>query len=93
MVKDIGKVKKGATMKIHNIEKGIKIPLRNSELYRLEEMEIGDSFLLEKTNEKDLRLLQRRIQPTIHYYSRNHNIKFKTRTMIKENGIRIWRVK
>ena len=79
-------------MKINEIEKDIKIPQRNSEIYPLEKMEIGDSFLITPTDE-DLRKIQRRVQPAIWYYGRYHHLKFKTRLMKNENGVRIWRVK
>ena len=80
-------------MIIHEIEKDIEMPIRHRDLYPLSKMAVGNSFLVEKTHEEDLRRLQTRLQPVIYYYKKNYNKTFATRTMEKENGVRVWRVK
>ena len=78
-------------MKIHEIEKGREIPLRNSINYPFFKMEVGDSVFFERTNEETLRMLARRVQPAMFHYKK-HNEKFVSRTIKEENGVRVWRV-
>ena len=79
-------------MIIHEIEKGIEVPKRNSISYPFSKMEVGDSVLYEVTDGESLRMLARRVQPAMHHYKK-HNQKFVSRTIKEENGIRVWRVK
>jgi len=80
-------------MKIHEIEKGIRIPpKRHGGFYPLNRMAVNDSFLVSSEGESLLVLL-RRINGSIYRYGKANNMKFVTRTMKDENGIRVWRVK
>ena len=79
-------------MKIHEIEKGIEIPLKNLNKYPFDQMEVGNSVLIERTDEENLRFLARNLRSVLSHYWRKDNKKFITRTIKKENGVRIWRV-
>ena len=78
-------------MKIHEIEKNIEVPLRNSINYPFFKMEVGDSILFEITGKETLRTLGRRVQPAMRYYKK-YNQKFVSRTIKEKNGVRVWRV-
>ena len=80
-------------MIIHEIENDIEIPLRNITKYPFARMEVGNSVLIERTNEENLRFLARNLRSVLSHYCRKDNKKFTTRARQKENGIRIWRVK
>jgi len=80
-------------MKIHEIEKDIKIPISNSMMYPiLAEMEIGESCLITPTNNESIQEIRWRINSATHHYNKKTKKQIVSRTMKKENGIRIWRI-
>lgn len=75
----------------YKIEKGIPIPEKYPEIepFPLFQMEIGDSFFIEETEE----LTNIKIRARIHYRTKKlKDKKFITRLQLKPRGIRCWRV-
>ena len=81
---------------VFRIEKNVPMPVyspRGAKLYPLEKMEIGDSFLIPKSEdetEPPLTVLRSRVNGIIGGVQRRTNLRFATVTM--PDGIRVWRV-
>lgn len=77
-------------MKIGPIEK--EVPIRRGEPFDwpLDEMQVGDSFLITAGEDEDLPLLRRRLSTATRRRERADNKKFCYRT-INEDSIRCWR--
>ena len=68
-----------------NIDKDVPIPSKGRTKYPLGEMNVGDSFLVNKGAEKTSSL-----RMTVSIYGKKHNKKFTTRTT--PDGVRVWRI-
>jgi len=81
---------------VFRIEKNVPMPEyspRGAKLYPLEKMEIGDSFLIPKSEDETgppLKTLRGRVNGIIGTVQRRTNLRFATITM--PEGIRVWRI-
>lgn len=77
-------------MIIDQFDKEIQAPKDNEdriyshEIYKLEKMQVGDSFLVPKSKRNGVNSAQRR-------FRKSHDFGFVMRT--SEEGIRVWRIK
>jgi hypothetical protein len=80
-------------MKIQKVEKNIPIPVVFSKEQSLwDDMEVGDSVLIQAEKSESLYKLKRKIWSASSYYGKKAGKKFKTMLMRDENGVRVWRV-
>ena len=80
-------------MIINHIEKDIEIPAVHSKhKYPWDHMEINDSVFITAEKGESLYKLKRKVGPAARYYGDVTDKKFKTLLMLKENGVRVWRV-
>lgn len=78
-------------MKISEIQTGVPVPspLHNCK-YPMNEMDIGDCFILTPEDDETPRLLSRRVAPTVAKYGKQQGKKFRTRTL-PDGTIGVWR--
>jgi hypothetical protein len=81
-------------MKIGKIEKKVEMPVVHSKIkYPWQEMQVGDSVLIQADDGETLYNLKRRVGPAARYYGDKTGKQFKTLLDRDGNGVRVWRIK
>lgn len=75
------------------IEKNVPIPERNNlPDLPLQDMEIGDSFMIEMETDNNSRAVQTLRQRVSRFQTQNPNLRFRVMRDVTEKGMRVFRV-
>lgn len=75
------------------IEKGIPIPTHKKIKYPFDEMEVGDSFLIECINDpRKKKHIQSYVASVLNRYNKQEQKTMKIKTRREKEGLRVWRV-
>ena len=79
-------------MKIHEIEKGVPIPVNARFKYPWPQMAVENSVFIQAENGERLYELKRKVWFSSHRYGKKTGKKFLIKVNQANNGVRVWRI-
>ncbi len=80
-------------MKIGKIEQNIPVPETRPGKYSWPTISVGDSVLLQPSEDETIELLRNRVSKSIHKFNKRTGKKLHSMSIREENTVRVWRTK